>query len=70
MLKKIIIGITSATLLWSTAYAKLDITLYFLPGYESLKTTNVDTVEPSANKNKIVIGEVLKNNSSFQYSCF
>lgn len=66
MLKKIIIGITSATLVWSTAYAKLNITLYFLPGYESLKTTNVDTVEPSANKNKIVIGEVLKNNSSFQ----
>lgn len=66
MLKKIIIGITSATLLWQTAYAKLNVTIYFLPGFDSLKTTNVDTVSASQSKNKIVIGEVLKTNSSFQ----
>ena len=54
-------------LLATAASAKpLEVVLYLVPSYDSLLTTNVDTVTPKSNKNSIVIGEVLDSNTSFQ----
>ena len=60
---------TMLWILWMSAHAdplKITITIPYVPSHDSLKTTNVESFEASAYKNKITVGDVLDNNSSVQ----
>ena len=54
---------------WTSAHAdplEITITIPYVPSHDSLKTTNVESLEASTYQNKITVGDVLNTNSSVQ----
>ena len=60
---------TMLWVVWTSAHAdplEITITIPYVPSHDSLKTTNVESLEASTYQNKITVGDVLNTNSSVQ----